>query len=378
MDTASLTATTPRSTCFFQPATTSTPALGGAESFSLSEDPGFEASVNFDHSMEDERAQKSIEDFIRSTCGCKLGSSFLSKQTIEKCRADNLELSRDELDLVILAQIRAGRSMDTQPTLRRSHHEKTANRSMSKYHIHGVLICRKTFMFLHCVGHKCLEHLIQHFDNVGLDTRQHGNLKRLPNNTTPFEEVNRLTLFITNYVRAHGLPLPGRVPGHRDKTTVLPSDVTKALKYKSACEKNEWEAVGRSKFYDLWSELLPHISISTPSSDLCFTCQQNSLAIQKSGCLSEEEKSERLESAQEHLQRAKTERDYYKSQIQAAESAEQSSSSRIAHYSYDFAQQIHFPYDSQQTGPEYFKTALDFFDSMSRQLWSRRGWCYPI
>ena len=56
METASLTSITPRSTRFFQPATTSTPALGGAES--LSEDPGFEASVNFDHSMEDERAQK--------------------------------------------------------------------------------------------------------------------------------------------------------------------------------------------------------------------------------------------------------------------------------------------------------------------------------
>ena len=72
-------------------------------------------------------------------------------------------------------------------------------------------------------------------------------------------------------------------------------------KYKSACEEDEWGAVGRSKFYDLWSKLLPHISISTPSLDLCFTYQQNSFAIQKSGCLSEEEKSERLESAQEHF-----------------------------------------------------------------------------
>ena len=27
------------------------------------------------------------------------------------------------------------------------------------------------------------------------------------------------------------------------------------------------------------------------------------------------------------------------------------------HYSYDFAQQVHFPFDSQQRGPAYFKTA---------------------
>ena len=53
METASPTATTR-----FQPTTTSTPALGGAESLSFTEDPGFEASMNFGHSMEDERAQK--------------------------------------------------------------------------------------------------------------------------------------------------------------------------------------------------------------------------------------------------------------------------------------------------------------------------------
>lgn len=29
----------------------------------------------------------------------------------------------------------------------------------------------------------------------------------------------------------------------------------------------------------------------------------------------------------------------------------------ITYYSYDFAQQIHFSYSPQQTGPEYFKTA---------------------
>ena len=109
-------------------------------------------------------------------------------------------------------------------------------------------------MFLHCVGHKCLEHLIQHFDDVGVDTRQHGNSKRLPKNTTSFEETNRLMRSVTNYARAHSLPLPGRVPGHRDKVMILLSDATKPLvytRYKTACEENEWEPVGRSKFYDV-------------------------------------------------------------------------------------------------------------------------------
>ena len=43
---------------------------------------------------------------------------------------------------------------------------------------------------------------------------------------------------------------------------VLPSDVTKVFvssKYKLACDENGWYATGRSKFSDIWQELLPHI-----------------------------------------------------------------------------------------------------------------------
>ena len=152
------------------------------------------------------------------------------------------------------------------------------------------------------------------------------------------------------------MPLPGRVPGHRDKVMVLPSDITEAhvfKKYSDSCLSNGWNAVGRTKFYDVWQNILPHISISKPSSDLCFTCQQNSLALQKSVCLPEEEKSRRLQVAQDHLYRAKTEREYYKAQVDTAVFAWSTSESqkpkpRLCHYSYDFAQQVHYPYDAQQ------------------------------
>ena len=159
------------------------------------------------------------------------------------------------------------------------------------------------------------------------------------------------------------MPLPGRLPSHKDKVMILPSDITKNFvysKYKQVCESSDRSFVGNSKFYDIWQHQLPHISICTPSTDLCLTCQQNSLSIQKSFCLSDEEKATRLATAQEHLLRAKTERKHYNSQVDTAQEAWTTSEAngqppRIAHYSYDFAQQIHYPYDSQQTGPEYFK-----------------------
>ena len=89
-------------------------------------------------------------------------------------------------------------------------------------------------------------------------------------------------------------------------------------RYQQACAGAGIQAVGRSKFYDTWQSLLPHISVSTPSSDLCFVCQQNNLAIQKAVCLSDDEKSARIQVAQTHLDRAKTEREYYNVQIKEA------------------------------------------------------------
>ena len=67
------------------------------------------------------------------------------------------------------------------------------------------------------------------------------------------------------------MPLPGRVPGHRQKVVVLPSHITKQFvftKHQDARATNSWKAVGKSKFYSLWQECLPYISISQPSSDL--------------------------------------------------------------------------------------------------------------
>ena len=108
--------------------------------------------MSIEDSLEDLSEAEKVERFMSNSCKCQnrpkgsLCSSLLKKVTIEKCRNENSELTRDELDLVILAQLQAFRSMpDSQPTLRMSHHTKTANRSMTEYYIHGAQVCRKTF-----------------------------------------------------------------------------------------------------------------------------------------------------------------------------------------------------------------------------------------
>ncbi len=173
--------------------------------------------------------------------------------------------------------------------------------------------------FIVHIGRKRFDNLVTQYQMNGLYSRLHGNSKRLPANTISVESTEMVTTFITNYGRSHGLPLPGRVSGHRDKVIVLPSDITKAYVYdlyKKVCSDQLLNSIGRSKFYALWQEILPHISISKLSSDLCYTCQKNRQAIQLSAPLSDEDKTSLLLKAQDHLAKAKAERDYYNIQVE--------------------------------------------------------------
>ena len=227
------------------------------------------------------------------------------------------ELQKDELELVILSHIDAHGSDQSKCTEPHVHTERFVAHS----YFHAQQICRTTFLFLHGISKHRYENLIKHYTSHGLGVRQHGNLKRLPTNTLPEAIVEYIVTFITNFASAHALPLPGHVPGHKDKVMILPSDLPKAAvyaRYQQACAGAGIQAVGRSKFYDTWQSLLPHISVSTPSSDLCFVCQQNNLAIQKSVCLSDDKKSAWIQVAQTHLDRAKTEREYYNVHIKEA------------------------------------------------------------
>ena len=50
-------------------------------------------------------------------------------------------------------------------------------------------------------------------------------------------------------------------------------------------------AVAYSTFTQLWRQLLPHVVVMKPMSDLCWVCQQNSTAIMRAANRPDEEKS---------------------------------------------------------------------------------------
>ena len=129
-------------------------------------------------------------------------------------------------------------------------------------------------------------------------------------------------------------------------------------------------SVGYSKFCDLWNQLCPFVVIMCPATDLCWTCQKNNNFIQKSVNMPESQKAEAIRAQEQHLQLAAGERQFYKNCCkQSKENICQHlqeidfnfghascSYNGTVHYSYDYAQQLHYPSHPNQRGPIYFKT----------------------
>ena len=180
--------------------------------------------VRIELSFEDKEEDAVIDIFITETCGCTLGpkkspcSSQLSRDTITLTCNNCPQLTRNDADLVIMAQL--------------------------------------TFSFVHAVGKEYLENLCKAVDSNGVVQRIHGNAKQPRHNQTPEAEVNRVRDFITTVGNTHGLPLPDRLPNSTEKILLLPSDMPKSKvyrDYKAVCDESGITPVGRSTFYTLWS-----------------------------------------------------------------------------------------------------------------------------
>ena len=129
--------------------------------------------------------------------------------------------------------------------------------------------------------------------------------------------------------------------------------------YQEAMTESNQRAAAYRTFCRRWQELLPQLVIMKPLSDLCWTCQQNSAAVQRATS-SVLEKSAALQEYLDHLSMVTAERSFYTSILkECKESIEKHYSvdgvlvppplhSRVtpntvpikAHYSFDYAQQV--------------------------------------
>ena len=213
------------------------------------------------------------------------------------------------------------------------------------------------FCFLHDISRHQWQNICSHVEE-NKDTikpREHGNKSKLPHNTTEFEEIEAIKEFILNIGRVRGVPLPGRLPGLKDTDGYyLPVEDTRTIVYdlyRKAAEGDGRIPVKYSTFNKFWNKLAPQVKMLTPSTDLCDTCQYHQRQVTNTGHLDEEKKLQRWEKAVAHVNAAKAEREYYNGQVEDAKVDDS-----ISHVSFDYAQQIHYPYSCQEVGSAYFKT----------------------
>jgi hypothetical protein len=307
----------------------------------------------------DNMEDAAVDDFIKTTCQCNFGprktpcSLQFSRELIVSTRLNCIEMTKAELDLVILANLDANRRISLEQ-------DTCSSRIHIEYSFRGIKVCKKSFLFIHAIGTKVFKNVVTHFNENGLTPRMHGNIKRLPANTISFAVTEKIVQFITNFATIHALPLPGRIPGiySDEKALLLPSHMSKRSvyrEYQKICDQES--VVSRRKFETLWSDILPHISAMKPATDLCEICQSYIVKITRSANLPENEKSKQLLEAELHLKLAWQEREAYNRECELAKKELESGlDTRMIHLSFDFAQQLHFPSSPQQVGPLYFLT----------------------
>ena len=306
--------------------------------------------------------------------------STTAAKTIDVLRLSFRALSSSEMDMALMGQLMAFSNTNSfTSSFHKTPHERS--RSHTVYYHQGKSICNVMFRFLHGISKNKLYNITRSLIENELTPRVHGNTKRLPVHTITLKSVEYVVRFLLNFAEQHALLLPGRVPGYsRDDIKLLPSSTTKRAIWKvykeAAAVEDSIQTIAYSTFCHLWRKQLPSIRLMKPMTDLCWTCQQNSSAILKAANCPERQKSSVVEAAQEHLRIVQIERSFYKTtcddckksirefftnsnDFQPPPLASQSpANSRDikAHYSFDYAQQVHFPSDPLQPGPIYFLT----------------------
>ena len=199
-------------------------------------------------------SDEKLEAFLEKGCGCKLnrGSEccyLFDDNYIHERRDQCNALSRDSLDMAIIAQISAFIAQDDVVGPSHRHLPSPRHSTRVAFFHSGKKICQATFLALHGIGkHYCdvisfcetdlctllgrgrYNTLKAHYLAKGLQQRVHGNTKRLPYNTIKVQDTENALKFIRSFAQSNAILLPGRIPGYkRDDLQLLPSSTTKKV-----------------------------------------------------------------------------------------------------------------------------------------------------
>ena len=147
-----------------------------------------------------------VKMFADHGCTCAFGphKSPCCKQFSEDhylaVRGALSEMTKDELDLMVMGQIMAHCSPSpSAPSPSTSPAEKIEVHTPMKFFHAGLRVCQQTFLFLHTIGIKRFKHIKASYLCNGPAARVHGNKGRKPKKTLSLQEVKDVVQYILNY-----------------------------------------------------------------------------------------------------------------------------------------------------------------------------------
>ena len=180
-------------------------------------------------------------------------STLFTTSQLQRARDECHQLTRDQLDMVVMGQLRAVCQSDSMTQKTKARNVKTKHTS-TQYRFGGHRICQATFLFLHTMCATRFEHIKRSWLENGLTQRVRSAV--LPHNTTRLSDIRHLVRYILQYAEQHAILLPGRIPGYKcDDVQLLPSSTTKRqvweVYHQAAMESNDIKAVVKNRSFTL-------------------------------------------------------------------------------------------------------------------------------
>jgi hypothetical protein len=334
-----------------------------------------DAAVEFNLDEEEKR----VDYFLSTPCPCKKNcQNQLTKNEVINNRSFFRALEKNEKNYIIITQLKSLLCHSDYATSARS--KKNRERKKFDYRISiDRPVCKAVFLFYYGETSKRLDRLKSHVSEENITPPIHGNTGRTPTHAYSLTDREQVKSFILNFTVIHGLPDPGRdIRKGKGKLRILLPSV---MSYHSVHRQYalSTRATGNSPiayrtFIKIWQEEFPYIKFNDPRSDLCMTCEDFKKRLNQTVATLDEDKEKKQaqihKEALEHLKLVKKERLFYQANAKVANEhyrklrekehlttpCKPNSRNIMSHYSWDFAQQLNYPFEDQQVGPIFFKT----------------------
>ena len=136
--------------------------------------------VSVDYRMVDIEEERKVKQYAQNRCTCHQGGSGLccrmfSESHYQEYRSYCFEMSKGELDMLIMGQISCLTNTSDLTRHSTDHHHKFEEQQhvFSQMRHKGLPVGLNTFIFLHTIGIKWYKNLTKHVKEFGVVPRQH-------------------------------------------------------------------------------------------------------------------------------------------------------------------------------------------------------------